>query len=82
MRRTRLRAPWQRGWLLLFRGEDFGALAREWSGASNAVRGGEFGWITPETLTQDVWELAIGLDVGAAGVLCGEVACTVYQRQE
>lgn len=63
-------------------GEDFGALAREWSVASNAVRGGEFGWITPETLTQEVWDLAIGLDIGAAGVLCGEIACAVYQRQE
>lgn len=63
-------------------GEDFGALARTWSVASNSVRGGEFGWITPETLTQETWDLAVGLDVGEAGVLCQQVTCTVIQRQE
>jgi 2-hydroxychromene-2-carboxylate isomerase len=65
-------------------GADFAELARRWSVASNAARGGEFGWLSRGTLTEDVEDLALGLEVGEVGIDCRSegYACRVVQRVE
>lgn len=63
-------------------GEDFGALARQHSVASNKERGGEFGTIVRGTLTQELEDVAFALNVDEVGVTCGPLACQVIQRQE
>ncbi len=63
-------------------GEDFGALATEFSAASNKTRGGEFGMIARGTLAEDVEDVAFSLEIGELGVTCSELACGVVQRLE
>ncbi|MCA9605577.1 MAG: thioredoxin domain-containing protein [Myxococcales bacterium] len=63
-------------------GADFGEMARRWSAASNAERGGDFGWVTRGTLTRDVEDVAMALAVGDVGVTCEAHACRIVQRVE
>lgn len=68
----------------LLEGADFAELARRWSSASNAGRGGEFGWMTRSTLTEDTWDFVIRMEVNEVAVHCEPKgrACIVIHRQE
>jgi parvulin-like peptidyl-prolyl isomerase len=63
-------------------GADFGALARQWSVASNAERGGEFGWIRRGTLEADVEDVALRLPVGEYAIIDRATVVELLQRTD
>ena len=64
-------------------GVGFAQLAKQYSNASNAQVGGEFGWLSRGTLTPDIDSVALALAVGETSqVIDGKGCAILAQRLE